>query len=136
MKDIQKNVMKFTDPDLAFFINYEDVPAAVCVIFPDMNPLLKRLNGRIGLMGFLKFLIYRREIRGLRCLMFGIKEEYRQLGIPMLAFHHIYEIARKQKKYQYIEMGWTLEDNESINSLVEEAGAKRYKKYRIFRKSL
>ena len=68
--------------------------------------------------------------------MFGIKEKYRQLGIPMLAFHHIYETARKQKKYQYLEMGWTLEDNESINSLVEEAGGKRYKKYRIFRKSL
>jgi len=68
--------------------------------------------------------------------MFGVKEKFRQLGIPMLAFHHIYEIARKQKKYQYLEMGWTLEDNESINALVEEAGAKRYKKYRIYRKSL
>ena len=33
-------------------------------------------------------------------------------------------------------MGWTLEDNESINSLIEEVGAKRYKQYRIFRKSL
>jgi hypothetical protein len=33
-------------------------------------------------------------------------------------------------------MGWTLEDNEAINSLVEETGAKSYKKYRIFRKSL
>ena len=54
----------------------------------------------------------------------------------MLAFQHIYEIARKQKQYEYLEMGWTLEDNESINSLLEEAGAKRYKKYRIFRKSL
>lgn len=136
MKDIQKNVMEFTDPDLTFFIYYEDQPAAICVIFPDMNPLLKRLNGRIGLLGLLKFLLYRRQIRGLRCLMFGVKEEYRQMGIPMLAFHHIYEIARKQKKYQNLEMGWTLEDNESINSLVEEAGAKRYKKYRIFRKPL
>jgi hypothetical protein len=136
MRDIQKSVMKFTDPDLTFFIDYEDEPAAVCVIFPDMNPLLKRLNGRIGLLGTLKFLMYRHEIRGLRCLMFGIKDEFRQLGIPMLAFQHIYEIARKQKKYQYLEMGWTLEDNESINSLLEEAGAKRYKKYRIFRKSL
>jgi hypothetical protein len=136
MKDIQKNVMEFADPDLAFFIYYENEPAAVCVIFPDINPLLKRLNGRIGLLGLLKFLLYRREIRGLRCLMFGIKEKYQQLGIPMLAFHHIYEIARKQKKYQNLEMGWTLEDNESINSLIEEAGAKKYKKYRIFRKSL
>ena len=136
MKDIQKNVMAFADPDLAFFIYYEDNPAAVCVIFPDMNPLLKRLNGRIGLTGLIKFLMYRRNIRGLRCLMFGVKKEYRQLGIPMLAFQHIYETARKQKKYQYLEMGWTLEDNESINSLVEEAGAKQYKKYRLFRKSL
>ncbi|MGA7827656.1 MAG: acyl-CoA N-acyltransferase [Geobacteraceae bacterium] len=136
MQDIQKNVKTFADPDLAFFIYYEDEPAAVCVIFPDINPLLKRFNGRVGLLGLLKFLLYRHEIKGLRCLMFGVKEKYRQLGIPMLAFHHIYEIARKQKKYQSLEMGWTLEDNESINALVEEAGAKRYKKYRIFRKTL
>jgi hypothetical protein len=136
MRDIQKTVMSFADPDLTFFINYENEPAAVCVIFPDINPMLKRFNGRIGLFGLMKFLMYRREIRGLRCLLFGIKEKYRQLGLPMLAFQHIYEIARKQKKYQYLEMGWTLEDNEAINSLIEEAGAKRYKKYRIFRKSL
>ena len=128
--------MKFADPDLAFFIYYEEEPVAVCVIFPDINPLLKRLNGRIGLLGLLKLLLYRREIKGLRCLIFGVKEKYRQLGIPMLAFHHIYEVVRKKEKYHYLEMGWTLEDNESINFLVEEAGAKPYKRYRIFRKSL
>jgi len=136
MRDIQKSVKPFADPGLVFFMYYNNEPAAVCVIFPDINPLLRHFNGRIGLPGLLKMLLYRREIRGLRCLMFGIKEKFRQLGIPMLAFHHIFEIGRKQKKSQYLEMGWTLEDNESINSLVEEAGAKRYKKYRIFRKSL
>jgi hypothetical protein len=136
MRDIQENVMKFVDPDLVFFIYYENEPAAACVIFPDINPLLKRFNGRIGLMGLLKFLIYKREIKGLRCLIFGIKEKYQQLGLPMLAFHHIFELVRKKEKYHYLELGWTLEDNESINSLIEEAGAKRYKKYRIFRKSL
>ncbi|MBP1750781.1 MAG: hypothetical protein H6Q52_3320 [Deltaproteobacteria bacterium] len=136
MRDIQKSVKPFADPGLVFFIYYEDEPAAVCVIFPDINPLLKRLNGRIGLLGLLKALIYRREIKGLRLLMFGIKEKYRQLGLPILAFRHIYEIGREKNKYQNLEMGWTLEDNESINSLIEETGAKIYKKYRIFRKSL
>jgi hypothetical protein len=68
--------------------------------------------------------------------MFGVKEKFRQLGLPLLAFHHIYTIVRKKKKYRYLEMGWTLEDNESINALAEEAGAKRYKKYRIFGKFL
>src|SRR5208283_1250080 len=85
MRDIQKNVMEFADPDMAFFIYYEDEPAAFCLIFPDINPLLKRLNGRIGLMGLLKFLLYRREINGLRLLMLGIKEKFRQMGLPMLA---------------------------------------------------
>jgi hypothetical protein len=136
MRDIQKNVMKFVDPDMVFFIDYEDEPAAFCVIFPDMNPLLKRLNGRIGLTGLLKYLLYRREIDGLRLLMFGIKEKFRQLGLPMLALHHVYKLAREKEKYRYLELGWTLEDNESINSLAEEVGARRYKKYRIFRKPL
>jgi len=136
MRDFQKSVMTFADPDLAFFIYYEDEPAAVCVIFPDINPLLKRLNGRIGLLGPLKVLLYRREITGLRCLMFGIKDKYRQLGIPMLAFHHIFEVVRRKDKYRSLELGWTLEDNESVNTLVVEAGARLYKRYRIFRKSL
>ncbi|MGZ4886226.1 MAG: acyl-CoA N-acyltransferase [Candidatus Aminicenantales bacterium] len=136
MRDIQKNVMQFTDTDLAFFIYYENEPAAVCVIFPDMNTLLKRLNGHIGVAGLLKALLYRREIRGLRLLMFGVKDKYRQMGIPLLAFHHVYEVVRAKKKYRYMELGWTLEDNEAINTLIEETGARQYKKYRIFRKSL
>jgi hypothetical protein len=136
MRDIQKSVKPFADPGLVFFMYCDDDPAAVCVIFPDVNPLLKCFNGRIGPLGLIKALIRWRKIRGLRLLMFGIKEKYRQLGLPMLAFHHIYKIAREEKKYQNLEMGWTLEDNESINSLIEEVGAKRYKQYRIFRKSL
>jgi len=136
MRDIQKSVMTFADPELAFFIYYEDEPAAVCVIFPDINPLLKRLNGRIGLLGLLKVLLNRREITGLRCLMFGIKDKYRQLGIPMLAFHHIFEVVRQKDKYRSLELGWTLEDNEAVNTLAVEAGARPYKRYRIFRKSL
>lgn len=136
MRDIQKSVKPFADPGLVFFMYYDDEPAAVCVIFPDINPLLKHLNGRISPFGLLKAFIYRREIKGLRLLMFGIKEKYRQLGLPMLAFRHIYEVAREQKKYHNLEMGWTLEDNESVNALTMETGARIYKKYRIFRKSL
>ncbi|MDZ4184215.1 MAG: hypothetical protein U1D97_04445, partial [Desulfuromonadales bacterium] len=80
MLDIKKSVKPFADPDLVFFIHHEEEPVAVCVIFPDINPLLKRLNGRFGLLGIAKALLYRREINGLRLLMFGVKEKYRQLG--------------------------------------------------------
>ena len=54
----------------------------------------------------------------------------------MLAARHLYEVVRKKEKYRYLELGWTLEDNESINFLVEEGGARIHKKYCLFRKSL
>ena len=133
---IGKSMVEIADPDLAFFIYYEDEPVGVCVILPDINPLLKRLNGHFGLLGVLKFLLYRREIVGLRGLLFGIKEKYRQLGFPLLAIRHLYEVVRKKGKYRVLELGWTLEDNESINSLLEEAGARKHKKYGLYRKSL
>jgi hypothetical protein len=136
MRDIQKSVMTFADPDLAFFIYYERDPAAVCVIFPDVNPLLKRLNGRIGLLGLLKAVLYRRKITGLRCLIFGVKDAYRQLGFALLAIRHIYEVVRQKARYRSLELGWTLEDNEAVNTLLEEGGARPCKKYRIFRKPL
>ena len=136
IQTIGKSMMEIADPDLAFFIYYGDEPAGVCVFLPDINPLLKRLNGRIGLLGLLKFLLYRREITGLRGLLFGIKEKYRQLGFPLLVIRHLYEVVRKKGKYSSLELGWTLEDNESINSLLEEAGARIHKKYGIYRKSV
>ncbi len=135
-QEIGKSMMKIADPDLAFFIYYEDKPAGVCVILPDINPLLKRLNGRIGLSGLLKYLLYRREITGLRGLLFGIKEKYRQLGFPLLAIRHLYEVVRKKGTYRSLELGWTLEENESINSMLEEAGARIHKKYCLYRKSI
>jgi hypothetical protein len=134
--EMGKTMVKIADQDLAFFIYYEDEPAGVCVILPDINPLLKRLNGRVGLRGLLKILLYRREITGLRGMLFGVKEKYRQMGIPILVLRHLYEVVRKKEKYRYLELGWTLEDNESINFLVEEGGAKIHKKYRLYSKYL
>ena len=136
IREIGKSMVAIADQDLAFFIYYEDEPVGVCVVLPDVNPMLKRLNGSIGLSGLLKFLLYRREITNLRGLLFGVKEKYRQLGFPLLAFRYLFEVVRNKGHYRSLELGWTLEDNESINSLVEESGARIHKKYCIYRKSL
>jgi hypothetical protein len=55
IREIGKSMVAIADQDLAFFIYYEDEPVGVCVVLPDINPLLKRLNGSIGLSGALNF---------------------------------------------------------------------------------
>jgi len=39
-------------------------------------------------------------------------------------------------KYDYLEFGWNLEDNDSMNKLELEGGARIYKRYRVFGKDL
>ena len=35
-----------------------------------------------------------------------------------------------------LHMGWTLEDNESVNALISETGTRIYERYRMLRQSI
>jgi len=133
--ELAANLVRIVDPDFAVFIFFKNEPAGVGLAVPDLNPLLKRLNGKIGLIGAIKWLLYRKEVRGLRGLLFGVKEEYRQLGLPFVGLTHALQVARGSDRYDYLELGWNLEDNEAINKLEEEGGARPHKRYRVYRKS-
>jgi hypothetical protein len=135
VSELAAGLARIVDPDFAVFVYFKNEPVGVGLAVPDINPVLKRVNGRLGLIGLIKWFLYRREVRGLRGLLFGVKEEYRQVGLPFVALTHALDLARSSDRYHYIELGWNLEDNEAINRLEEEGGARPYKRYRIYRKS-
>lgn len=135
LDEMGHRLLKIVDPDLVLFIYYEDEPVGITLILPDINPLLKRLGGKIGITGVWKYLRYRHEIRGYRGVLFGFKQRYQGLGLPIVAFEHINRVLR-EKKARYLELGWNLEDNDDINQFDREVGGEVYKKYRIFRKNL
>ena len=123
------------DPQLVLFFFYEEDLAGLCIIVPDINPLLKRLNGKVGLTGIVKYLLYRKEVVGLRGMVFGFKEKYRKLGLPLVAFARLSKVITA-RKYKYFELGWNLEDNQDINNFDKELGGRVWKRYRIYRKEL
>lgn len=134
--EMGKQLGRLVEPDFVLFVYYDDDPAGMVVILPDMNPLLKKLNGKIGLTGIFKYLYYRRKLTGLRGILFGIKQKYQRLGLPAIYFDHLNRFLRDQHQYTEFELGWTLEDNENINQFEVAVGANLYKKYRIFRQEL
>jgi GNAT superfamily N-acetyltransferase len=136
MRDSVKEMLPFVDTDLTFFILYKDEVVGICLILPDVNPLLKRFDGRLGLGALIKKHLYGSEIKGLRGLIVGVKEEYRQMGVPYVAFDYLIETLKKKENYEYLELGWNLEDNQAINRLYEEGGFRPHKRYRIYRKEL
>jgi len=51
LRESVRDLPKIADPDLIFFPCYENEPVGVAMMLPDANPLLKRLNGKLGLLG-------------------------------------------------------------------------------------
>jgi len=134
LKKNAKDVVHIIDPELAFFLFFKEEPVGVFLALPDINPLLKRFNGKLGISALIKKYLHWSEINGLRILMLGVKEHYRQMGVPLVAFDHIMRVLGDHEKYQHLEAGWTLEDNHAINRFFMEGGKEPYKRYRIYRK--
>ncbi|HEY3382690.1 MAG TPA: hypothetical protein VGK32_13025 [Vicinamibacterales bacterium] len=126
----------FADLDLAFGVRHGDTPVGVCLLLPDLNPLLRRFNGKLGIRALAQYFRYRSEVTGLRGLIFGVKEEYRQMGLPFFVLNHLLHVLEGKPQYRTIELGWDLEDNDAINFLYEEGGLRVQKRWRLFRKDL
>lgn len=123
------------DPDFVLFAEIEGRTVGFALAMPNYNLVFKRLNGRMGVMGLLKFLYYSRTIDQMRIMMLGVRPEYRKRGIETLLY---VEIFRKgmAKGYSQGEMSWILEDNLLMQKGIEALGGKKYKTYRIFQCSL
>jgi hypothetical protein len=136
IRDTARQLRSILDLDLAFFVHRGDEAVGICLLVPDANFLLQRFNGSLGPLALLKLLLYRSKIAGLRGMLFGVKREYRQAGLPFFALSHLRGVLARKPQYRWIEMGWNLEDNPAINLLYEEGGLLPQKRYRIFRKDL
>ena len=125
------------DPEFFVLFFHGDEPAAGMVALPDLNPLLKRLRGRLGLSTIWHWWQSRQQIRrGYRIMLFGIKPEYRLLGLPLLLFDYLLKTARKRPDLEWVEGSWVLEDNNAICDLIEDFGGVIQKRYRIYRQDI
>ena len=123
------------DPDLVMFAEVAGKPAGFTLSLPDFNQVLKKMNGRLLPFGFLKILTGKRKIDFLRVIIMGVKPEYQKKGIDSVFYLETIKSGNKNN-YTGAEISWVLEDNMPMRMTAEKLGAKIYKTYRIYRKSL
>lgn len=123
--------------DFKLVILAEDQGKPIGFIFglPNYNEVFKRMNGRLTPLGILKFLLYRKKIKGMRGIVFGLLKEYRMTGLSYLLYSELEKNAQA-RGYEWAETSWQLEDNEVINKFIASVGGKVYKKYRIYEKRI
>ncbi len=130
----------FADPRHIFIAEMNGDPAGVCLTVPNAYDLVQGLNGALLPFGFAKFLyrLKRPTWQSMRCLLLGVKKEYRGLALGGLSFLLYVKSAQMGLATGKIfgELSWTLEDNESINSGIEFMGGKKTKVFRVYEKEL
>ncbi|MBW2058404.1 MAG: N-acetyltransferase [Deltaproteobacteria bacterium] len=118
-------------PDLFLFAEIKGEPVAFIGSFPDYNRVLRRLNGKIGLTGILKFLYYSRKIKDLRTMLLGVKHGYQKRGLETLLYLETFRRGLR-RGFKRSELSWILEDNRLMLRGVERLGGTVYKTYRLY----
>jgi hypothetical protein len=128
--------------DMVRFCEYDGEVAGFMWTVPDLNPTIKKLNGKLLPFGFMKLLWALRQNHWtqVRVPLMGIKQKFqsgRQGGLMvMMMFEHIKRDVVKHYGGQKGELGWILEDNASMRNFLDAIGSTHYKTYRIYEKAI
>ncbi|HDQ00205.1 MAG TPA: N-acetyltransferase [bacterium] len=132
---IAKELVQIIDEDVVYFAELNGKPVGFSLSCPDINQALIKINGRLFPFGLFKLLYHIRKINRLRVIIMGVLPEYRNHGIDLVFYVDTYQNGIK-KGYNWGEFSWILENNDAMNTALQNIGAKIYKTYRIYEKQI
>ena len=104
----------------------------IAITVPDVNQILKVMNGRILPLGWYRFLFQRdKYIDRVRVGFLGVKPEYQHTGTAALFYVEQFEMATHTPQ-KWGEMGWILETNRAMNRGMEAMGGRIVKRFRVY----
>jgi hypothetical protein len=132
---LAKDLKPAIDPDITLFVKVGDELVGAAFALPDMNVALKAAYGRLLPFGIFRLLSARKRIHLIRVLSMGVHEGYRNRGIDLAMYYHLYKRG-VPKGYFGAEMSWVEEDNVSMTNTALKLGGKAYRKYRMYERPL
>lgn len=106
-------------------------PVGMLIAIPDYNFILKKLNGKLFPLGFLKFLYFKNKVKDLRLMIMGVKKEYRNKGIEAYMSGEALKNSVKSG-YHVCELSWILDDNIMTQRTAEMMSGRLYKRYAVY----
>ena len=128
------SIRPIVDPEFIRFAYAGDTPAAVFGALPDPYVALRprwKWHGDSDAVRVARLLATRRRIKRTRLMFFGVRPEFRALGIDAVLYHETL-VAAKARGYETSDISMLLEDNILIRRAAEFMGARHYKTWRIY----
>ena len=134
---IIKSFRPIHDEKLVWFGFYKNEPVCFFIMLPEVNQIIRHLNGKLNNIGRLKFLWYRhvrKEITKAFGMIFGIVPEHQRKGVEGALIISFAKLAVKSDfPYKDLEFNWIGDFNHSMMHLLDQIGARIIKTHITYR---
>jgi GNAT superfamily N-acetyltransferase len=124
--------------DRNWFMIAEDAEgetAAIAITVPDLNQVLKKMNGRLLPFGLWHYLRRGKIIDRVRVGFLGVKPEFQHTGVAAALYVEHFDTANRTPQ-KWGEMGWILETNTNMNRAMEAMHGRIVRRYRVYESSV
>ena len=130
-----KDLKQVIQPRGVLFAEDQDGRAiGFAIALPDINVILKNMNGRLFPLGWLRLLLGIPKLTSYRMFALGVIPEYHGCGIDSLIYRALYESLFCDELW--MEINYVLEDNVHMNNAIRKLLAEPLRRYRIYQKDL
>lgn len=110
-------------------------PIAIYLMYPDLNQILKHLNGKLNPYTMLKFLYLKntKTMTRARGVLMGVIPEFQGRGIEAAIILSLQEVFKEKSHYTEIEFSWVGDFNPKMKNIFLSVGCVHAKSYKTYR---
>ena len=135
IKATLKKSKPILEEEFIWIAYFNDRPIAKYLMFPDMNQILKHLNGKLDIISMLRFVWLRNRNTMTRAkgLLMGVIPKYQGHGIESAFIINLLKVFEKKPHYTEIEFSWVADFNPKMRKIFISVGSVPAKEYITFR---
>jgi hypothetical protein len=135
IRGVLQKAKAIIDEEFIWYAYFEGKPIAIYVMFPDLNQILKHLNGKLNLFSMIKFLYLKKTKTMTRAkgMLMGVIPKYQNLGIESAFLLNVRKILEKKPHYHEVEFSWVADFNPKMRKIFVSVGGVPVKNYKTYR---
>ncbi|PSL04321.1 hypothetical protein [Cecembia rubra] len=130
-----KSMLPVLDEKLIWFVFHKDEPVVMWINLPDINQIIKHLDGNLNWWGKLKFVFWKTfgKNESFVGLVFGIVPEFQGTGLDYYMIVEAEKEIKATRSYKKLELYWQGDFNPKMLNISKNLGAKQYRKMVTYR---
>jgi hypothetical protein len=136
-RNLVKQMKPIMDRKLVWFGYYKNEPISFFISIPELNQIFKHVNGKLNLLGKIKFLWHRWRKTNTKAfgILFGIVPEHHGKGVDggmIMGFRKL--LQEEYLRYEEYEFGWIGDFNPKMLRVSEQVQTEVVKRHATYRK--